>query len=43
MALAVAGLIAEGEVIIENAECVDDSFPGFVERMRKIGAQVSTT
>jgi 3-phosphoshikimate 1-carboxyvinyltransferase len=43
MALAVAGLIAEGEVIIENAECVDDSFPGFVERMRKIGAEVSTT
>jgi len=43
MALAVAGLIAEGEVVIENAECVDDSFPGFVERMRGIGAQVSTT
>ena len=34
MALAVAGLIAEGEVVIENAECIDDSFPGFVELMR---------
>ncbi len=34
MALAVAGLVAEGEVVIENAECIDDSFPGFVELMR---------
>ncbi|MBE9471724.1 MAG: 3-phosphoshikimate 1-carboxyvinyltransferase, partial [Chloroflexi bacterium] len=34
MALAVAGLIAEGEVVIENVECIDDSFPGFVELMR---------
>jgi 3-phosphoshikimate 1-carboxyvinyltransferase len=31
MALAVAGLVAEGGVVIENAECVADSFPGFVE------------
>jgi 3-phosphoshikimate 1-carboxyvinyltransferase len=43
MALAVAGLIAKGEVVIENAECIDDSFPGFVELMRRIGAEVSTT
>jgi len=40
MALAVAGLIAKGEVVIENAECIDDSFPGFVDLMRKIGAEV---
>ncbi|MDY7042095.1 MAG: 3-phosphoshikimate 1-carboxyvinyltransferase [Chloroflexota bacterium] len=38
MALAVAGLIAEDEVVIENAECIDDSFPGFVELMQGIGA-----
>ena len=38
MALAVAGLIAHGEVVIERAECISDSFPGFVELMRKIGA-----
>ena len=43
MALAVAGLIAKGEVVIENSGCIDDSFPGFVELMRKIGAGVSTT
>lgn len=36
MALAVAGLIAEGETVIENAECIPDSFPGFVELMRAL-------
>jgi 3-phosphoshikimate 1-carboxyvinyltransferase len=38
MALAVAGLVAEGDVVIEDADCIADSFPGFVELMRKIGA-----
>ena len=38
MALAVAGLIAHGEVVIERTECISDSFPGFGELMRKIGA-----
>lgn len=38
MAMAVAGLIAQGEVVIQNAECMDDSFPGFVELMQRIGA-----
>ena len=34
MALAVAGMIAEGETVVEHAECIPDSFPGFVELMR---------
>lgn len=38
MALAVAGLIAQGEIVIENAECIADSFPGFVEVMRRLTA-----
>ena len=38
MALAVAGLVAEGAVVVENAECIDDSFPGFAELMQKVGA-----
>ena len=42
MALAVAGLIAEGEVVIKNVECIDDSFPGFAELMDKVGANLST-
>ncbi len=29
MSLAVAGLIAEGETIIENTDCIETSFPGF--------------
>ncbi|MEN2993962.1 MAG: 3-phosphoshikimate 1-carboxyvinyltransferase [Thermodesulfovibrio sp.] len=31
MALSIAGLIAEGETTIKNAECVDISFPNFYE------------
>jgi 3-phosphoshikimate 1-carboxyvinyltransferase len=43
MALAVAGLFAQGEVTIEHAECVPDSFPGFVEFMRSLGAKIHST
>jgi 3-phosphoshikimate 1-carboxyvinyltransferase len=43
MALAVAGLVAQGEVTIENAECIPDSFPGFVEFMRSLGAKIHST
>jgi len=38
MALAVAGLMAEGEVVVKNVECIDDSFPGFAGLLRKTGA-----
>jgi 3-phosphoshikimate 1-carboxyvinyltransferase len=31
MALAVAGLVAEGETVVQNAGCIGDSFPGFAE------------
>jgi 3-phosphoshikimate 1-carboxyvinyltransferase len=36
MAFAVAGLFAKGPVTIENASCVDVSFPGFFELMRRV-------
>ncbi|HDQ72406.1 MAG TPA: 3-phosphoshikimate 1-carboxyvinyltransferase [Chloroflexi bacterium] len=36
MALTVAGLIAEGETVIEHAACIPDSFPGFVDLMRSV-------
>ena len=42
MALAVAGLVAEGEVVVKNVECIDDSFPGFAELMCQVGANLST-
>ncbi|WP_376790864.1 3-phosphoshikimate 1-carboxyvinyltransferase [Thermoflexus sp.] len=40
MALAVAGLIAQGETIVEDAACISDSFPGFVETMQALGAEI---
>ena len=40
MALAVAGLIAEGEVVIENSDCITDSFPGFIKLMQGVGAVI---
>jgi 3-phosphoshikimate 1-carboxyvinyltransferase len=40
MALAVAGLVAQGDTRITRAEVIDDSFPGFVELMRSLGAEL---
>jgi 3-phosphoshikimate 1-carboxyvinyltransferase len=36
MAFAVAGLLAEGETEILNAECVDISYPGFFETLERL-------
>jgi 3-phosphoshikimate 1-carboxyvinyltransferase len=41
MALAVAGLVARGETVIHGAEAIGDSFPGFVETMQALGADVA--
>jgi 3-phosphoshikimate 1-carboxyvinyltransferase len=41
MALAVAGLVADGETVVQGAEAIGDSFPGFVDTMRVLGADVS--
>jgi 3-phosphoshikimate 1-carboxyvinyltransferase len=41
MALAVAALIADGPTRIHDAACVADSFPGFVETMRSLGADMA--
>jgi 3-phosphoshikimate 1-carboxyvinyltransferase len=43
MALFVAGLVVEGGIVIEGAECIADSFPGFIELMRKMKAAAFTT
>jgi 3-phosphoshikimate 1-carboxyvinyltransferase len=42
MSLAVAGLLAQGETIIEGAEAIQKTFPTFVEVMRSIGANIDT-
>lgn len=43
MALAVAGLAADGPVLIQDADCIHDSFPGFVDTMQALGANMSLT
>ncbi len=40
MALAVAGLVAEGTTVVDDAACMADSFPGFVETMQQLGASI---
>jgi 3-phosphoshikimate 1-carboxyvinyltransferase len=36
MAFAIAGLFAEGETVIEDAACVETSYPGFAEQIDRI-------
>ncbi|RLG56948.1 MAG: 3-phosphoshikimate 1-carboxyvinyltransferase [Hadesarchaea archaeon] len=40
MAFAVAGLAARGETIVDGAESIPVSYPGFVGDMRKLGAKL---
>ncbi len=40
MAFAVAGVAAEGDVIIEGSECVSKSYPDFFESVIEIGGRV---
>ena len=40
MSLAVAGLVATGETIIEDAQELNESFPGFVETLQALGARI---
>jgi 3-phosphoshikimate 1-carboxyvinyltransferase len=41
MSAALLGLVADGESVIDGAEAVDTSFPGFVELMRSLGAEIT--
>lgn len=41
MALAVAGLIADGETVVQGSECIGDSFPGFEAALAHLGGQLS--
>ncbi|VAW39048.1 3-phosphoshikimate 1-carboxyvinyltransferase, partial [hydrothermal vent metagenome] len=40
MSLAVAGLITHGLTLVHDANCIADSFPGFVEIMQSLGANM---
>jgi 3-phosphoshikimate 1-carboxyvinyltransferase len=40
MALSIAGMLAEGETIIEDAEAIHKTFPDFVKLMQQLGASI---
>lgn len=40
MSLAVAGIMAEGETVIDSAEAVSVTFPGFFDLMKEINADI---
>jgi len=41
MSLTVAGLVADGQTVVQGAECIETSFPGFASEMAHLGADVS--
>ena len=40
MSLTIAGLVASGRTVIEDAQEIDESFPGFVEILQDLGANI---
>ncbi len=40
MAMTIAGLLAQGETVILDAQCAGDSFPGFSETLVELGARL---
>ncbi len=42
MACAVAGLKTNGEVVIEEAEAINKSYPDFYEHLKKLGTRIET-
>lgn len=41
MTLAIAGTRAAGETVIENAECINITYPGFVDALLSLGADIT--
>ena len=41
MSATLLGLLADGETLIDGAEAVDTSFPGFVDLLRSLGADIT--
>jgi len=40
MAAAVAGIIADGDILIKDTACVSKSYPNFFDDFRKLGGKV---
>ena len=43
MALTVAGMVAQEEVLIRDTDCISDSFPGFLKWMKRFQSSTPTT
>lgn len=41
MSLAVAGLVSNSPVCVQGSECSDESFPGFIQLLDRLGASVA--
>jgi 3-phosphoshikimate 1-carboxyvinyltransferase len=41
MALAISSLLCENAVVIENMECINKSYPGFISDFSKLGGKIS--
>ncbi len=39
MSLIVAGMVAKGETVVEDLECINTSFPNFFELLKKVGVR----
>jgi 3-phosphoshikimate 1-carboxyvinyltransferase len=42
MSMAVAGLVATKQTVVDDARCTADSFPGFDDLLRELGAEMET-
>jgi 3-phosphoshikimate 1-carboxyvinyltransferase len=40
MTTAILGLVADGPTVVDDADCIATSYPGFVEMLRALGATV---
>ena len=40
MSAALLGLVADGETIVDDVDCVETSFPGFASLFRSLGADI---
>jgi 3-phosphoshikimate 1-carboxyvinyltransferase len=43
MSMAVAGLVAQGQTTVMDASCAGDSFPGYADTLRGLGADIMQT
>lgn len=40
MSMTVAGLVADGDTMVDDAKCAGDSFPGFAETLARLGGRL---